>query len=168
MGPPYGSYNDFYLWVLLKGATHGSTHGSYLRRLPTFHGDVVHGELQVLPPADHVHRVPLVVVELLAHHQHLGTFTWRQRGAGDGLLRAGAAGVDHGRGGVNQAHRGAPCHHCHESLTLTLRGDLCGPLGFCWVAFRLWRFVYYAHRRIPKRMHQCCSKSFATDLSSIN
>ena len=71
-------------------------------------------------------------------------------------------------GGVNQAHRGAPCHHCHESLTLTLRGDLCGPLGFCWVAFRLWRFVYYAHRRIPKRMHQCCSKSFATDLSSIN
>lgn len=45
----------------------------------TFYRHIVHRELEVLSSAHHFHCVPLVVVELLAGEDRLGSFTCRER-----------------------------------------------------------------------------------------
>ncbi len=46
----------------------------------TLHGHIVNRELQALPTAHHLHRVPLIVIQLLPCEQSLRSFTCRERG----------------------------------------------------------------------------------------
>lgn len=46
----------------------------------TLHGYVVNRKLQALPTAHHLHRVPLIVIQLMPCEQSLRSFTCRERG----------------------------------------------------------------------------------------
>ncbi len=46
----------------------------------TLHGHIVNRELQALPTAHHLHRVPFIVIQLLPCEQSLRSFTCRERG----------------------------------------------------------------------------------------
>lgn len=47
--------------------------------LPTFYSHIVYRELQALAPAHHLHRVPLVVIQLVPCIESLRSFTYTQR-----------------------------------------------------------------------------------------
>lgn len=50
---------------------------------PTFHCDIIHRQLQTLASSDHLHSVPLIVIQLLPCEQHLWSFACY--GGGEGI-----------------------------------------------------------------------------------
>lgn len=48
----------------------------------TFHCDIIHRQLQALSSSHHLHRVPLVVVQLLSRKQNLRSFACSEGGGG--------------------------------------------------------------------------------------
>lgn len=47
----------------------------------TLHGHIVNGELQALPTAHHLHRVPFIVIQFVPCEQSLRSFTCIENGA---------------------------------------------------------------------------------------